>query len=142
MCTNMCTHMLQIHLIFEFKTIMINPIKDKKPSIHTHTHTHIYIYIYTHPGEGNGNPLQYSCLENPMDRGLQSTGSQRVGHDWAASLSYIYIWTVLLILKLFRLLLIFCIPQIARDDYGPDYMGKRSTVFYDFIFSVLSILLI
>ena len=30
-------------------------------------------------GEGNGNPLQYSCLGNPMDRGdcgLQSTGSQ------------------------------------------------------------------
>ena len=22
-----------------------------------------------HPGVGNGNPLQYSCLENPMDRG-------------------------------------------------------------------------
>ena len=21
------------------------------------------------PGEGNGKPLQYSCLENPMDRG-------------------------------------------------------------------------
>ena len=21
------------------------------------------------PGEGSGNPLQYSCLENPMDRG-------------------------------------------------------------------------
>ena len=21
------------------------------------------------PGEGNGNPLQYDCLENPMDRG-------------------------------------------------------------------------
>ena len=36
------------------------------------------------PGEGNGNPLQYSCLENPMDGGadgLQSTGSQRVRHD-------------------------------------------------------------
>ena len=42
------------------------------------------------PGEGNGNPLQYSCLENPMDGGagrLQSTGSQRVGHDWVTSLS-------------------------------------------------------
>ena len=26
------------------------------------------------PGGGNGNPLQYSCLENPMDRGaLQAT---------------------------------------------------------------------
>ena len=23
------------------------------------------------PGEGNGNPFQYSCLENPMDRGAQ-----------------------------------------------------------------------
>ena len=22
-------------------------------------------------GEGNGNPLQYSCLENPMDRGAR-----------------------------------------------------------------------
>ena len=22
------------------------------------------------PGEGNGNPLQYYCLENPMDRGV------------------------------------------------------------------------
>ena len=26
------------------------------------------------PGEGNGNPLQYSCLRNPMERGaLQAT---------------------------------------------------------------------
>ena len=36
------------------------------------------------PGEGNSNPLQYYCLENPMDRGtgrLQSMGSQRVRHD-------------------------------------------------------------
>ena len=36
------------------------------------------------PVEGNGNPLQYSCLENSMDReepgGLQSMGSQRVRH--------------------------------------------------------------
>ena len=29
------------------------------------------------PGEGNGNPLQYSCLGNSTDRGLQSTESQR-----------------------------------------------------------------
>ena len=43
------------------------------------------------PGEGNGNPLQYSCLENPMEGTawcrLLSVGSQRVGHDWATSLS-------------------------------------------------------
>ena len=44
------------------------------------------------PGEGNGNPLQYSCLENPVDRaawttvwttGLQSLESQRVRHAQA-----------------------------------------------------------
>ena len=38
------------------------------------------------PGVGNGNPLQYSCLENPMDRGVwQATvyGSQRMGHNSA-----------------------------------------------------------
>ena len=37
-----------------------------------------------YPREGNGYPLQYSCLENFMDRGarkaLQSMGSQRVRH--------------------------------------------------------------
>ena len=70
----------------------------KDTHIDTHTHTHIYIYNYNiylgfpgnsdgkgsackarnagsisglgrSPGEGNGNPLQYSCLRNPMDRG-------------------------------------------------------------------------
>ena len=38
------------------------------------------------PGEGNGNPLQYSCLENPMDRGAwRATVHEvaRVGHDLA-----------------------------------------------------------
>ena len=37
------------------------------------------------PGEGNVFPLQYSCLENPMDReawqAIQPVGLQRVGHD-------------------------------------------------------------
>ena len=36
------------------------------------------------PGEGDGNPLQYSCLENPVDRGAWRAtvqGSHRVGHD-------------------------------------------------------------
>ena len=40
------------------------------------------------PGEGDVNPLQYSCLENPMDRGVwQSTvhGFTRVRHDLATN---------------------------------------------------------
>ena len=28
------------------------------------------------PAEGNGNPLQYSCLENPMDRGVTESRIQ------------------------------------------------------------------
>ena len=38
------------------------------------------------PAEGNGNPLQYSCLGNPMDRsllGYSPWGRQRFGHDLA-----------------------------------------------------------
>ena len=41
--------------------------------------------------EGNGTPLQYSCLENPMDGGAwwaESMGLRRVGHDWVTSLSF------------------------------------------------------
>ena len=36
------------------------------------------------PGEGNGYPLQYSCLENPMDSSLPGSsvhGVTRVGHN-------------------------------------------------------------
>ena len=31
------------------------------------------------PGEGNGNPLQYSCLENPMDGGVWWATDHGVG---------------------------------------------------------------
>ena len=83
-------------------------------SIHTHTHTHTRKHLIKggfpadavvknlpanagaaddwasipgsgrSPGGGNGNPLQYSCMGNPKDRGacrLQSMGSQGVRHN-------------------------------------------------------------
>ena len=34
------------------------------------------------PGEGNGNPLQYSCLENPMDGGASKAILHRVAKIW------------------------------------------------------------
>ena len=34
------------------------------------------------PGEGNGNPLQYSCLENPMDRGAWWTTVHGDAKSW------------------------------------------------------------
>ena len=43
------------------------------------------------PGEGHGNPLQYSCLENPTDRGAWRAPSPwvpRVGHDLATKRQY------------------------------------------------------
>ena len=39
----------------------------------------VYLFLCLRIGEGNGNPLQYSCLENSMDKsgGLQFMGSHR-----------------------------------------------------------------
>ena len=47
-----------------------------------------------YPGEGNGNPLQYSCLENPKDRGAWQATVHRVtkvGHDLVLFLSFFYV---------------------------------------------------
>ena len=35
-----------------------------------------------YPGGGHGNPLQYSCLENPMDRGAWQATVHRVAQSW------------------------------------------------------------
>ena len=34
------------------------------------------------PGKGNSNPLQYSCLENPMDRGAWWAAVHEVTKSW------------------------------------------------------------
>ena len=34
------------------------------------------------PGKGNGNQLQYSCLENPMDRGAWRPTVHEVAKSW------------------------------------------------------------
>ena len=86
--------------------------------VHTHTHTYIYMYMASlvaqlvknppvkaedvdsvpglgrSPGEGNDNPLQYSSLGNPMDRGawwaIVRGVAKRVGHE--LTIAYIYIY--------------------------------------------------
>ena len=49
------------------------------------------------PGEGNSNPLQYSCLENPMEGGVWQAlcdhGVIKVGHDRATSLRSFMDWS-------------------------------------------------
>ena len=34
------------------------------------------------PGRGNGNPLQHSCLKNPMNRGARKATVHRVAKSW------------------------------------------------------------
>ena len=62
------------------------------------------------PGEGNGYPLQYSCLDNPMDRGAwwATVHCFTVRHDWVTNM-----FTVLACVGLFCFGLIFC--SWARD---------------------------
>ena len=51
------------------------------------------MYIYSH-GEGNGNPLHYSCLGNPTDRGIWWAtvhGVRGVGHDSALKQQQMFI---------------------------------------------------
>ena len=55
---------------------------DSKESAHNVGDTNLIPGLGRSPGERNGYPLQYSCLENSMDRGAwQSMGSQRVRHN-------------------------------------------------------------
>ena len=41
------------------------------------------------PGEGNGNPLQYSCLENSMDRGALWATVHGVAKSWTGLSDFI-----------------------------------------------------
>ena len=76
-------------------------LAQSKPSVRSATVIPVTVYycylryvIYLHatqegllvtpiiPGEGNGNPLQYSCLENPMDRGAWQAIVHGVAESW------------------------------------------------------------
>ena len=57
----------------------------------TMCYVNVLIQASVRSGEGNGTPLQYSCLENPMDGGAWWAAVHGVAkrHDWATSLSCI-----------------------------------------------------
>ena len=46
--------------------------------MHIYTYTYKYTHTHIYIGEENGNPLQYSCLENPKDRGAWQATVHRV----------------------------------------------------------------
>ena len=49
------------------------------------------IFPYTSPGEGNGNPLQYSCLENFMDRGAWQATVCGITKSWTQMATNTYL---------------------------------------------------
>ena len=56
--------------------------------IHTHTHTHTHIYIYMEKAVApHSSALAWKIPWAKEPGGLQSTGSKRIRHDWATSLS-------------------------------------------------------
>ena len=65
------------------------------------------------PGEGKGNPLQHSCLENPMDREAWWATVHEVAesqHAWATSLTHSLSWLASAAVRLYpeRMLFALC----------------------------------
>ena len=64
-----CAHVQEIAR----KLLQYSQQVHKAPMVHFEILNNLYYFNLNihnkHYGEGNGTPLQYSCLENPMDRG-------------------------------------------------------------------------
>ena len=115
------------------------------------------------PGEWNGNPLQYSCLENPMDRGawwaehtfssIQSLSCVRLSATpWTASLQdSLSITSSLSFLKLMSIeslmpsnQLILCHPLLLFASIFPSIRvcSKESVLFFLLVFHIIECLLV
>ena len=75
-------------------------------------------------GEGNGNPLQYSCLENPMDEGawraaVYGVAQSRTGLKWLSSSSSIEI------AREFQKTIYFCFIDYAKPFDCVDHKKLR-----------------
>ena len=76
------------------------------------------------PGEGNGNPLQYSFLENPMDRGawrgyIQSIGRKESDVTEAPQHTHTYMCVYVVILVPYSLIVFFCLGRCLSTCKGP-----------------------
>ena len=79
---------IQVHIPFfshTFWSLMVQMVKKKKKIYLRAGGPDLIPGLGRSSGEENGYPLQYSCLQNSMDRGawkLQSIGLEGVEHDW------------------------------------------------------------
>ena len=80
------------------------------------------------PGEGNANPLQSSCLGNPMDRGdwqAKVYGVSKVRHDWVTKPLPPYVYISLVQLLLSRVWL-FATPWISASQASLSITNSQS----------------
>ena len=76
-----------VYQVFPIESVVNNlPVKSR--------HMSSILQSRRYPGEGNGNPIPYSCLDKPMDRGVYSPqGCKRIRHDLAAKQHYFKVFT-------------------------------------------------
>ena len=61
---------LSIYNLFIYNFLFIFPTSDGKEFACNAGDLGLIPWLERSPGEGTGNPFQYSCLKNPMDRGV------------------------------------------------------------------------
>ena len=57
-------------------------MEDSTPGLPVHHQQLEFTQPHVHCGEGNSTPLQYSCLENPVDRGAWKAAVHGVAEGW------------------------------------------------------------
>ena len=57
--------------IYNYYTMVVQLVKNPLANEGDTRDTGLILELERSPGVGNGNPLQYSCLENPIDRGAR-----------------------------------------------------------------------
>ena len=75
------------------------------------------------PGGGHGNPLQYSCLENPMDRGTWPIMVHRVAKSQTrlSDLTCMHMWLPITVL---------CLTVLLHCDFAQDQLGHQHWKIY------------
>ena len=89
------------------------------------------------PGGGYGNSLKYSCLENPYGQefaGLQSLGSQRVGHDWQIKHSTVQVFHIFPSKE--QVSFNFMAAVTVQSDFG----AQENKIGHCFLFSLIYLL--
>ena len=105
--------------------------------------TRVQSLVRKSPGEGHGNPLQYSCLENPMDRGARQATVHRVAESltWLKWLNICWTSSFFICICHMHILLIPCIHYIrSSPSFFLQWISLNISVYLSFAGSFLVII--